>query len=226
MKRIASLIAVGMAMLTLAPASAFADSNKPRVFPPGAEPYGQSYGEWAVEWWQWALSQPVAANPVLDTTGAQCARDSEARSGSSRELRLSPRHPHVYCAGRKGAPHSVLNLGYFAFPNDPPATRTEAYVREQVSSMANATNLTATIDVVSVPNINNRYFEESPLFKVILPANNVFGLPDGFHLDPSVDAGYYLVVKPSPWASTRSTTRGPTPVFERHHVLHHGRALG
>src|SRR3981189_3178059 len=76
------LVACGiLAILTLAlaPASAFADSNKPRVFPPGAEPYGQSYGEWAVEWWHWALSQPVAANPVLDPTRAQRANGPQGQ---------------------------------------------------------------------------------------------------------------------------------------------------
>ena len=30
----------------------------------------------------------------------------------------------------------------------------------------------------------------------MLPADNLFGLDPGFVLDPSVDAGYYLVVKP------------------------------
>jgi hypothetical protein len=188
-----------MAILTLAlaPASAFADSNKPGVFPPGVEPYGQSYGEWAVEWWQWALSQPEAANPVLDTTGAQCAKGQRGQvwflAGSFDSVPVT--RTCTVPAG-KALLIPVLNLGYFAFPDDPPATRTEAYVRAQVSFMANATNLTATIDDVSVANIKNRYFEESPLFKVILPANNVFRLPAGFHLDPSVDAGYYLVVKP------------------------------
>jgi len=83
----------------------------------------------------------------------------------------------VHRAGRKALLIPVLNLGYFAFPDDPPATRTEAYVREQVSSMVNATNLTTTIDDVSVPNIKNGYFEESPLFKVILPRTTSLACP-------------------------------------------------
>lgn len=194
------LLACGfMAILTLvvAPATVFADSNKPRVFPPGGEPYGQSYGEWAVDWWQWALAQPVATNPVLDTTGAQCANGQRGQvwflAGS---FGSDPVTRRCSVPAGKALLIPVLNLGYFAFPDDPPATRTEAYVREQVSSMANATNLTARIDEVPVANIKNRYFEESPLFRVVLPADNVFGQPARFILDPSVDAGYYLVVKP------------------------------
>jgi hypothetical protein len=36
--------------------------------------HGGSYGEWAARWWEWALSIPAAVNPILDTTGANCAQ--------------------------------------------------------------------------------------------------------------------------------------------------------
>lgn len=38
-------------------------------FTPGDKPYGFSYGEWTIKWWEWALSVPVSVNPVLDNTG-------------------------------------------------------------------------------------------------------------------------------------------------------------
>jgi hypothetical protein len=38
--------------------------------------------------------------------------------------------------------------------------------------------------------------EESGLFSVTLPADNLFGLPAGFLLDPCVDAGYYVHLDP------------------------------
>ena len=40
-----------------------------------AEGFGATYGEWSARWWQWALSIPAAVNPILDATGANCARD-------------------------------------------------------------------------------------------------------------------------------------------------------
>ena len=42
------------------------------------------------------------------------------------------------------------------------------------------------------------YFEESEVFSIRLPAENVFGAPElaGVQLRPCVDAGYYVVVKP------------------------------
>lgn len=32
-------------------------------------PYGLSYGEWTVKWWQWLLSTPKACNPLIDQSG-------------------------------------------------------------------------------------------------------------------------------------------------------------
>jgi hypothetical protein len=37
--------------------------------------FGATYGEWTARWWQWALSIPEAVNPILDTTGENCAQD-------------------------------------------------------------------------------------------------------------------------------------------------------
>jgi hypothetical protein len=32
-------------------------------------PYGKTYGQWTVKWWQWALSIPKPISPILDETG-------------------------------------------------------------------------------------------------------------------------------------------------------------
>lgn len=33
------------------------------------KPYGLTYGQWTVKWWQWALETPASINPVADETG-------------------------------------------------------------------------------------------------------------------------------------------------------------
>jgi hypothetical protein len=38
-------------------------------FTSNSAPYGKSYGQWTVSWWQWALSTPKSMNPVVDGTG-------------------------------------------------------------------------------------------------------------------------------------------------------------
>lgn len=42
-------------------------------FMPYESPFGVSYGQWTVRWWQWAHSSPTNLNPVLDSTGANAA---------------------------------------------------------------------------------------------------------------------------------------------------------
>src|SRR5437879_12250395 len=45
--------------------------NRKRVecFTPMSTPYGISYGQWTVKWWQWLLSIGRQVNPALDSTG-------------------------------------------------------------------------------------------------------------------------------------------------------------
>ena len=52
-----------------------ASAQKPaHVAPPQAHPHGQTYSEWAADWWYcWGLSQPTPVNPLINPTGAQCA---------------------------------------------------------------------------------------------------------------------------------------------------------
>src|SRR5262245_59832273 len=64
--------AVGLTLLIGALAAPSADAGG-NVIPPQANPHGQSYSEWAADWWQWALEAPTPTNPLIYQTGAQCA---------------------------------------------------------------------------------------------------------------------------------------------------------
>ena len=44
-------------------------NSNPGVAPPHAKAHGMSYGEWAAEWWTWALNCPPDQCPILDDTG-------------------------------------------------------------------------------------------------------------------------------------------------------------
>ena len=74
----------------------------------------------------------------------------------------------------------------------------EAYVRSQTVCIV-GTELHAEIDGVPVKN-PQQYLEQSPLFIVHFPTDNIYGItPDiapGLILDPTVDRGYYLLLEP------------------------------
>ena len=48
-------------------------SRPPVVLPPQSQPYGESYAQWAADWWNWALSIPAEINPAADPTGTNAA---------------------------------------------------------------------------------------------------------------------------------------------------------
>jgi len=65
------------------------------------------------------------------------------------------------------------------------------------------TDVSISAEINGVPVRNPlQYHEQSPLFDVQLPTNNVFGVGEDvvpeLLLSPSVDAGYYLFLSPLP----------------------------
>jgi len=66
-------VLVAAAVLVLAfPSTGLAAQGQrnlnPGVLPPYSHAYGQTYGEWAAEWWQWAFAIPMefGVNPILE----------------------------------------------------------------------------------------------------------------------------------------------------------------
>ena len=187
-------VLLALAAATLSP-SARGEPVSESVLPPGGQPYGQTYSEWAADWWVWALSQPTPTNPLLDNTGRRCAEGQTGAvwflagtfAGTASRKCTVPADTALF--------FPVINLVYCAFTTDPPGQQTEKYVRRQVSFVKDdATGLSASIDGVSVPDIKGRYYEESSLFTVDLPPDNLFGTSEELSL--CADAGYYLMVAP------------------------------
>lgn len=203
-----------LALLLLGAGPSVARAEHASVFPPRAHPFGLTFSQWSARWWQWGLSQPGTA-PLVDPTGAHCA---DGQSGPVWFLAGSFTSDVVTrrCTVPTGKAllFPVVNDGAFAFPTDPPSQKTEAFLRGQVDPpVRGATGLSATIDGVSVPDIKARYFEDSALFSVTVPAENIFGLPGGTVVGPSADAGYYLMVLPLPPGQHTVHFTGTLPDF-------------
>jgi hypothetical protein len=162
-----------------------------------AEAKPSAFTDTGGRYWTWALTQPAATNPVTDTTGQFC---SQGQAGDTWFLAgtLSSEPVARTCTvptGKKVV-FPVVNNGYFAFVDDPPEQRTETFVRSQVAFVKDqATAMQVSIDGRQLPVQRIRY-EESRLFSITLPADNLFGFAAGFLLDPSVDAGYYVHLDP------------------------------
>jgi hypothetical protein len=82
MRRFAARIVISACVLAVAQTAAvagaspnYADNPNPVLFPKQSHPYGADMSTWADRESQWAYAQPLAHNPVLDQTGADCAVD-------------------------------------------------------------------------------------------------------------------------------------------------------
>jgi hypothetical protein len=216
MQRISVFLFV-VVLAAIATCPSFASSAPPSIAPIQSNPHGQTYSAWAAAWWQWALGTPASVNPVLDNTGEHCAEGQTGRvwflaatfgNGTVERSCTVPTGTALF--------FPLINAFYGAFLNDPPETRTEEFLRAQVT--CNNVVLLAEINGVSVDN-PFQYFEQSPLFDVQLPKDNVFGVGEDvvpeLLLSPSVDAGYYLFLRPLPpgtytihWVASQSCPFG------------------
>lgn len=189
----------------------------PRVAAIGSTPGGQTYGRWAAEWWQWVLSLPAATNPIVDTTGANCALGQIdkvwflAGSGGNESVSRSCTIP----SGRSIF-FPLINSVFVAFPDDPAREKTERFVRAH-SQCTDVRFHEVTVDGVPVAN-PAQYFtgpsgSPSPLFNALVPGDNFFGLPAGTMTSPDGEQGYYLFLWPlSPGRHTiRWLVTGCTP---------------
>lgn len=142
------------------------------------------------------MGTPAADNPVLDQTGADCAVNQPVPGVFFLAGSLGGGTLHRTCTVPVGSSFliPILNDAYFAQQTDPPAQRTEAFVRAQVRCVEQSPALALSVDGTSIANPAG-LLEHSSLFSVSLPADNVFGVPAQV-LSPSADEGYYGFVEP------------------------------
>lgn len=60
--------------------ASFADSINPGVFALDSKPYGSTYEDWTIKFWQWLLPIPANKNPMTDTTGERCRENQNSSS--------------------------------------------------------------------------------------------------------------------------------------------------
>ncbi|HMI92120.1 MAG TPA: hypothetical protein VK509_12180 [Polyangiales bacterium] len=158
---------------------------------------GKTYPQHAAAFWKWALSQPTPTNPLADATGENCDVGQSGRNwylagGFAGETIVRsctvPRGKNLVLP--------VFNFIAAAFPTDPPEQREVGYLRESVS-IAEEANVELEID--GKPVKLKGFYEESKVFHVTLPEDNIFGLTGSDReFSPAVDAGYYVAIAPLP----------------------------
>lgn len=190
--------AIALALVTSLAARPAAVEASGATIPPGGDTYGQSYGEWGDDWWNWAIKAPLESSPLADETGQF---GHQGQGG-----------PVFYLAGTSGGsaerwlkiPHNravffpLVNSVWWT-PDDGP---TEASVRALANEVADgATGLYCTLDGQPCTDDDLAdYRAASPAggFNLRILPNSLFtdfGIPAGDR-DPSVSDGYWVMLAP------------------------------
>jgi hypothetical protein len=198
-----ALLAVA-AVAALTPAArAGAAPGPPLVVPPAAG----LYNGLAVAWWKYALGQPLATNPLIDATGANC------EAGQAGPVFFLTGLPGTGAVTRDGCTVRGTKALFFPLMNafdvhtpvdglDTP----ELTYKDFRSFGFHADTLRATVDGVAIPNLDpaSTPFRAcaAPVagcapasFSLTFPAPNLFGLPADRY-EPAVQDGYYLLLAP------------------------------
>ena len=188
-------------LLALWTVPAFADNPNPNILPINSSPHGQTYGEWAARWWEWALSIPADQNPVADSTGqfagvgqsgpvwflagsfgGDVERNVAIPAGKSIFMPV-----YNWIFGSSVWDCEPTNPGV---PCDVPTLRQKA-----AENTTSALVVEAWIDGVQVKNIRNYRGISPQPFLIVLPEVNVLGNPAGIYY-PQVADGYWLMLTP------------------------------
>lgn len=158
-------------------------------------PFWQPYSQRQADWWKWALTQPAATNPVLDTTGQFCA---QGQSGSNWFLAGTfdgtPVTRSCTIPASKTVVFPLANEAWLAFPTDPAEEQTDTFVRAQNLATPQTT---VTLKINGIAQYVPNYFvslKESKIFNTVL--SDVFGEElEGQVISKGADKGFYAAVK-------------------------------
>jgi hypothetical protein len=187
------MLATVLALAAAQPARANGDPANPGILPPHSELYGESYGQWAADWWTWALSIPAEINPLNDTNGAFAAVGQHgpvwflagATSGAATRNVTVPEGKALF--------FPIINTLWWTAPTDPPTSLADI-LAALAGVTADITNLSCAIDGVAVKHLE-KDVTISPVFSLTIPADNVLGLPAAVYT-PDIDEGVYLMLAP------------------------------
>lgn len=188
------------------------NQDNPGVIPPQASAYGQTYGEWSANWWQWAFGLAPDVNPLLDETGELCHSGQQGPVWFLAGTFGGPAERDCDVPAGKALFFPIVNWSVWE-PDDDEASRlivehigldpnvlTEAEIlRITANWLADrSTPLSCLVDGVPIANLGN-YRAESPDFEFIFDDELavLFGLPGGLKT-PAVADGYWIMLAPLP----------------------------
>jgi hypothetical protein len=170
-----------------------------------SKPFGLSFGDWSIRWWQWLLSIPIESNPAADTTGI----NTNKNQNDPNVFFLCQTYEAVKLIPYRGADiplnrsifMPIINwisiLGYDAESDQDLV----AIAKKKMDVVA---NLEIKIDGIVIMEDLKKYRVQSPFFEAELPTDNLLGLSAG--TKRCVSDGYWIFLKPFKESISLSTS--------------------
>jgi hypothetical protein len=158
------------------------------------KPFGVTYGQWTVKWWQWALSISRTENPVSDQTGEHGGTNQNGPvwflAGTFGEDKM----PRRKCELPSGKAILFPVINYEAnYLQDPHLKNEPELVTHVVEDINDITTLVATVDGQSLDIC--RVQSEPSTFPVFIHPENSLGLRGGGSSIAAAD-GYWVFLRP------------------------------
>lgn len=177
-------------------------------FASDSSPYGLSYGEWTVKWWQWLLSTPRSYSPLIDQSGEHAAINQPtehvwflAGKLGSEDKNL----PFRSCSIPVGRSILFPVVNCEANPIEYPELKTKEALIDHVVKDEN-TIVEKTCILNDIPIDVQRVRSDPEIFEVNLNHDNIFKVNGGNTI--ACADGYWVFLKPLPPGEYRLSFQG------------------
>jgi hypothetical protein len=175
------------------------DKSEIGYFTPDSKPFGLTYGQWTVKWWQWALSIPKAINPVLDESGKNADVNQNGPvwflAGIFGENAVENKVPRRVCTVSSGKSILFPVINYEMNPLEKPQlSNEEELIRHVIEDIDDIVIKEALVDGSKIPIYRVR--SDPLMFPLTINNDNSIGISGG--TTQAAADGYWVFLKPLP----------------------------
>lgn len=189
------------------------------IYPVGSNPFGYTYSEWTIKWWQWILSFPKSQNPACDDTGVFAAASQEECNVfflcQTIETPETVPWRTIILPPDKSILMPIINWISIRTEDD----SDYELLRDANMHTDEVANMKFTIDDEIVEDLRD-YRVISSFFDVDFPVDNVFNVSPGTHR--CVSDGFWLFFRPlkkiAKISSYGSCSSGKTKISANYYV--------
>jgi hypothetical protein len=169
-------------------------NGKIELFTPDISPYGLTYGQWTIKWWQWLTSIPMHINPAADENGRNACLNQTDPNVWFLAGTLGGKAVNRKCTIPVGRAilFPVINIEVNTLEKPELITDAEL-IRYAIKDEDDILNLDALVDGHKVPIYRVR--SDPPMFPLKIAADNVFEVP-GETTTMATSDGYWVFLKP------------------------------